>query len=427
MKNKRENLVFIEKCFGHIKAKDDVNGNITRIERALSREFDLKFNLSIVKNTTNQFFGMNIFPSVSTMDIMVESIIDKKSSVEEILEVWQKNDTWYIEIDDILLYDTNLNANPAEITAVLLHEIGHTVYDSTIPRRLNKTLRYKLMKLTYQMRALVSNEKIRKLFNLAILESCTTKSYTFTNVKSERFADKFVLDYGYGNELDEFIGKLIKSQGNSLINKTDKELEKEVEIIVNWTVVNIKELEFRKKALRQSLKVEMMKSPSDLTKRVIQDIYVSFFGESTDKYRALLSEQYTGDSRDIYNEMKCEQILMNDVKRIIEEASLGFFDKLGKVKKVSQSDIDILSVDASNIENNDDKIYLLDRLYILLERVNAALDLIEIGKEKKVAQSKSTLLNMRDQLNKIREQILSTKVIDKEYGVFIKYPKGYQG
>jgi len=427
MKTKSDNLIFIEKCFGSIKNKDDVNGNLAKIERTLSREFDLNFNLSIVNNATNSFFGMNIFPSVSTMDILVESIIEKKSSTEEIVKLWQNNDVWYIEIDSILLYDTKLNANPSEIVAVLLHEIGHIVYDNTIPRRLNKILRFKLMKLNYQMKALVANKKIRKLFNLAILESCTTKSFAFTNTNTERHADKFVIKYGYGNELDEFIGKLIQSQGNSLINREDKEVEKEIEIIVNWTVLNIKELEFRKKVLRNSLKVEMLKTPSDLTKRVVQDIHASFFGESTDKYRELLSEQYSRVPQDVYSQMKYEQILMNDVNKILKEASVGLFDKLGKVKKVSQSDIDILEVDIGNIQNTDDKIYLLDRLYVLLDQINTALDLIEMGKSNRVSQSKSTLMNMKDQLLKLREQIMAMKIIDKEYGVFIRYPKGYQG
>ena len=427
MKTKSDNLILIEKCIGSIKAKDDIKSNLLKIERTLSREFDLNFNLSIVNNTTNTFFGMNIFPSVSTMDVMIESIIEKKSSTEEIVKLWQNNDVWYIEIDSILLYDLTLNANPSEIVAVLLHEIGHVVYDNTIPRRLNKILRYKMMKMNYQMKALVANKKIRKLFNLTILESCTTKSFSFSNSATERHADKFVIKYGYGNELDTFIGKLIQSQGNSLVNKDDAEIEKEIEIIVNWTVINLKELEFRKKALRNSLKVEMLKSPSDLTKRVVQDIHATFFGEATDKYRELLSEQYCATPQDVYNEMMGEQILINDVNRILKEASLNIFDKLGKVKKVTQSDIDILEVDIGNIQNSDDKIYLLDRLYSLMDQINTALDLLEMGKDKRVTQSKSTLLNMKDQLTKLREQILAMKIIDKEYGVFIRYPKGYQG
>lgn len=427
MKNKSQDMLFIEKCFGFIKSKDDIKGNIEKIQRTLKREFDLTFNISIVNNTTSTFFGMNIYPSVSTMDVLVDSIVNKKTSSEEITEIWQKNDVWYIEIDSMLLYDMTLNANPSEITAVLLHEIGHVIYDGTIPRRLNKILRYKILKLNYQLKTLVANAKIRKLFNLAVVESCSTKSFSFTNIHTERIADKFVINYGYGEDLDSFIGKLLQTQGNSLINKTSKELENEIQIIVNWSVNNIKELEFRKKALRNALKVEMLKTPSVLTKKVIQDIHTSFFGESTDKYRELLSEQYSATPVDVYSEMKADQILDEHVKRVLKESVFNLFDKAGKVKKVSQTDIDILSVECENIQNQDDKIYLLDKLYYLMDTVNMALDLIASGEARKVSQSKSTLMDMKSQLSKLRDQILSTKIIEKEYGVFIRYPKGYQG
>lgn len=427
MIKKTDDLLHIEQCFTQIKAKQDINGNLKRIERALNRLFDLKFELSVVENDTNSFFGMNIYPSVSTMDVLVESIINKESSTSEIIKIWQTNDTWFIEIDSLLLYDTKLGTNPAEITAVLLHEIGHIVYDSSIPRRLTKVLRYKIMKLNYQMRKLVSEEKIRKLFNLAILESCSTKSFTFVNANVERLADKFVIQYGYGEDLDNLIGKLIQTQGNSMINRTESEINGEITSIVNWTVINIKELEFRKKSLRNALKVELLKTPSEFIKRVIQDIHRSFFGDSNDRYRQLLSEQYSSVAKDVYSELQADQYLDQFVNRVLKEASFGLFDKFGKLKKLNQSDIDVLEVEAENIQNTDDKIYLLDRLYEYLDLVNTALDYIQLGKPEKVAQSKSTLLRQKEQLEKLREQIMETKIIDKEYGVFIRYPKGYQG
>lgn len=427
MIKKTDDFILIEQCFGEIKAKNNIDANIKRIERTLKRIFDLSFNISIVDNTTNAFFGMNIFPSVSTMDVLIESIVDKKSTTDEILKIWQTNDVWYVEVDSILLWDLKLGANPAEITAILLHEIGHIVYDSSIPRRLHKVLRYQIMKLDYRMRALIAEEKIRKLFNITILDSCTTKSFAFVNTKTERIADSFVIKYGYGNDLDTFIGKLISTQGNSLMNKTEGEMDSEIKSTVNWTINNIKELECRKKHLRTAIKVEMLKTPSVVIKQTLQTIHTSFFGEANDKYRELLSEQYVGVAKDTYAEMQADQNLDRFVQRVLTEATDSIFDKMGKVKKITQSDIDILMVEAENIQNTDDKIYLLDRLYNYMEIVNTGLDLIEMGKERRVSQSKTTLMSFKDQLNKIRDNIVAMKILDKEYGVFIRYPKGYQG
>lgn len=429
MINKNDDLLYIEKCFMSIKNKVAVNDNLNKISLALKRVFDINCTLTIVNNNSNTFFGMNVFPSISTMDLMIESIIDNQSNMDDVLKIWQKNNDWNIEIDSILLYDMNLNANPQEITAVLLHEIGHVVYSNTIPQRLYKVIKFKIVKLNYQLRQLISTEKIRKLFNIAIIESCHTKNYRYTNIETEKTADKFVIQYGYGGDLDSFINKLIKSQGNSLVNQTDKELENEINIVVNWTVLNITELEFRKKSLRNALKVEMLKNPSVLTKQVIQDIYNSFFGESNDKYRILLSEN-AGLTEDKYNELRTDQILDQFVTRVMTEAASNLFDKNGKLKKINQNDIDILAVECERIETVDDKIYLLDKLYSYMELIDRGLDYIESADKdlgSKVMQSKRTLTDMKEQLEELRKNILATKIIDKQLTVWVRAPKGYEG
>ena len=110
------------------------------------------------------------------------------------------------------------------------------------------------------------------------------------------------------------------------------------------------------------------------------------------------------------------------------EAANSVFDKNGKLKKVSQLDIDVLAVDAERIETHDDKIYLLDRIYDKLQILEAGIDYLESGdRQKVVKQSKNTLIDMKKQLEDLRKVVLSTRIIEKEYGVFIKYPKGYEG
>lgn len=427
MNTKPQDLQLVEECFFDIQNKKNVNASIKKIERVLSRFFGIKFTINISNNTTHEFFGMNIYPSISTMDTIIDSIVADKSSSETIAKLWQKNDEWFLEIDSILLYDKSLNANPSEITAILLHEIGHIVYSNTVPSRLNKILRYKMIELDHITKKMVTTDKIRKLFNLSIIEACSSKSFSYVNVNKERLADKFAVKYGYGEDLDNFITKLIASRGNSLINRTDEELDNDVKSIVNWTIQNTEELEFRKKKLRVELKTTMLKTPSDFVKKNVDYIYKSFFGDVSDKYRELLSESYVSNPRDTLAEIKEDQYLESFRKRIITEAISDLFDSYGKVKKISQTDIDILYVELDKIETNDDKIYALDRVSEKLDIVNTGLDYIATGREKKVSQSASTLNSYKKQLEELRERILKTKIVEKSYGVFIKYPRGYEG
>lgn len=427
---KSEDLIFIERYFMTIKEEVAVSENLGKIENVLNRLFDLNTHISIVQNTTNEFFGMNIFPEADTLDKIVENIITNQCKSDDLYGIWSNNPNWYIEIDSMLLSSMEVNASPSEITSVLLNEISRTIYSNTIPDRLFKVLCYKLLKLKTHLRQLIKTEKIRKLFNIAVLECCLTKNFNYLNETTELDADKFIINHGYKDDFNNFINRLIKTTGTSSVNRKEFEIEREIDAIINWSIVNIKELEFRKTNLKVALKTEMLKTPSLYVKRIIQDIYVSFFGENIDKYRELLSEQYMETPTDIYSELQAEQCLVNFVKKVLTEASGNIFDKRGRLKTVTQSDIDILTVESEKIDTVDDKIYLLDKLYRYYELVVLGLEYIESSKgerAQKVSQSKATLLNMKNQLDKLRDQIMATKIIEKDYGVFIRYPKGYQG
>jgi hypothetical protein len=412
LNKKSEDFIFIEKCFNDIKQKQDVQGNLSKIERAIQRNFDIHVSISIIDNNTNKFFGMNIFPRESTINHIIDCILQEKPHTDTVVEIWQENKEWFIEIDSILLYDSNLNANPSEITAVLLHEIGHTVYSNSIPQRINKIMRMKIMTLDYSLKQLISNWKVKKIFDLVIVEGCSTKNYHYINTSTERIADNFVVKMGYGTDLDNFIGKLLASQGNSLINRPESDIDTDIKTIVNWSIDNISELEFRKKKLKLSIQTELIKNPSIFVRSIFESIKFSFFSPNvTDNYHAVLTEQY----------------LIDHCKNVLQESILDLFDNIGKVKKIAQSDIDCLGIEVSKIENNDDKIYVLDLIYDKLDLVSTALDYLDKGKTDKVSQSKQTLLGFKKELEGLRTQILNMQLKDKQYGVFIKYPKGYEG
>lgn len=408
---KSPDLLFLEECIKNIKTKSNVQGNIDSMARVLKRLFDLKFDISIVNNDGNKFFGMNIFPTRSTMDRIINSMLNNKSKVDTVIEMWQQNDTWYLEMDSILIYDTQLNANPSEIVAVLLHEIGHIIYSNSIPQRINRVMKYTVMNLDYSVKHLIQFHRVRQLFQTVFIEACSSKNFHYTNTDVERIADQFVVKMGYGHELDNFIGKLIATQGNSSVNRPDSEMDDDVRTFVKWSIENISELEYRKTKLKQSLQNELLRNPSKYVRTVFDSIKRTFFGGDADSYKALVTEQY----------------LINDCKKIVRESILDIFDNIGKVKKISQSDIDFLALTVEKIDNNDDKIYALDLLYDKLDLVNLALDYIGQGKQDKVSQSKQTLQGYHSQLEKLRQRVLAMQLPDKQYGIFIKYPKGYEG
>lgn len=412
LNKKNQDMMALEAAFLNIKTKSNIDGNLDMIRRILKRQFDINFNISIVNNKTNQFFGMSIYPARNIVDTIVDGIINKKSNVQVLEQVWSENKDWFLEIDSLLLDDLTINVNPAELVAVLLHEIGHVVYSNAIPNRLNKVIRYELLHIGFNLKKLVAWRKAQQLFDLVVVEACSSKNYHYIGQRKELAADKFVVKMGYGDNLNEFIEKLLKTQGNGQINRSESEMEKDVRGIVTWSLENISELEFRKTKLRSTLQTEILQNPSRYVRGLVYDIKAAFFG---------------GSDEDNYKELITEQYLVKEHQTIVKEGLLDIFDKIGKMKKISQSDIDIIDVERGRIENEDDKIYVLDLIYDKLDRINVGLDLINQKKAERVPMSKDTLLKYKAELEKMRKEVLAIQLKDKQYGVFIKYPKGYEG
>lgn len=413
MENKKSSdMLYLEECFKNIKSKTNIDSSLESIKRIIGRNFDVNLTISIIDNDTDKFFGMSIYPNINQIQLMIDQIINKKSSSDVIVEMWQKNKDWNLEIDSILLYDNGLNANPAEIVAVLMHEMGHIVYSNTVPQRLSKIIRHKMLSASFTLKKLIQWPKAQKLIQLIFVEACSTKNYNYINLDTERIADDFVVKVGYGDNLDEFIGKLIATQGNSLVNRTESQIDKDVTASVNWVFINIGELEFRKTNLRTTLQTEMLKNPSVFVKQIVFDIKKTFFGSGEDTYANAVVEQY----------------LITEYSGIVTEGLLSIFDKNGKVKKINQNDIDILVIESGRIENEDDKIYVLDLIYDKLNVINAALDFIKANDKDKVVVPKETLNTYKTQLEKLRTTILEMNLKPKQYGLFMKqYPKGYEG
>lgn len=427
---KSEDFLFIEKCFSTIKAGIDVRLNLDKIERALNRVFGITAHIDIIENETKDYFGVNIFPTHKTLEDIVADATKINSKSEYASKTWFNNKEWFIEIDSMLINEIDLNANSGQIVSLILHELAFVAYRDKIPVRVFNLIRAHLVGMNYRMKALATEYKIRNLFHIVLLEACTSKNYKYEEHSNENSPNRFINSYGYRNDYESFIDKLISKMDNRLVNRTDEEMDKEIKSIINWCITNIIQLELRKHQLRDALQVEMLRTPSTYIRLMIQSIYRAFFGNVIDNYRVLLSEAYMETPKDVYSELQADQYLSNHVKRVLEATASSIWDKKGKLKKITQADIDILFVEAGSISTTDDKIYLLDKLYSHLELVNMGLDYINDSDKElssRVTQSKSTLEDFKKQLNTIRDVILTTKIIDKQYGVFIKYPSQYQG
>ena len=107
---------------------------------------------------------------------------------------------------------------------------------------------------------------------------------------------------------------------------------------------------------------------------------------------------------------------------------MDYLDENGNCKIVSQKAVDIIQVHAQGIESLYDKEVLLEKLYQHIELADKALEMLENPKEaEKVKQKKEDLLRIRESMEETRRYILNFRIQPETYGLYIKYPPGYEG
>lgn len=419
-----QDLDLMATYFKDIKIGKNTNANIRGIERILGRAFDLNVKIQIVNNNTGKFFGMTVTPE--RMDRILMAILEERSSREKLYEVWREEKNWVIEIDDLLLYDKNLNANPHEIVAVLLHELGHVVYSNEAVSRANRVIKMSLMEAGMKYKKVLSERKFSTLLQLPLYESCNTKRFKIRrdNDREEYIADKFVTNYGYGQYLVTFIEKLLKTHGNSLIDRPSSDMDSDVAVLVKWSVENVASLEFRKNKLKNSMKIEQRRTPSKVIKSIVTNINETIFGKD--------------DGKDMVEDIMREQYLYEELDRLMEKAistdtkikHSGMLKSLinqKRLKKIEVKELDILEVEIDRIEYHDDKIYVLELVHEMIEKITHYLDLIESGQADRVPQSKQSLLSLYERVTEMRTRLIHLKIQNPTYGLFVKYPESYEG
>jgi hypothetical protein len=435
-KNKSEDIKYIESCIGLIKTNSDIDENISRIERALSRTFNTNVEVSITDNN-NDFFGVNVFPCNSTIEdlcmkmasTLKKRLDDELDNTDILVKTWQTSPSWRVEIDSKIIHNMSENYPNNEIVAAIIYEMIRVIYTPSVPLSLYNAFRLEADEMDHITRNIVTDDKINKLLHLAVFECCSTKLF-----KGDHHSTIYDImsSMCISDDYDRLINTFITNGKSEYVFRTQKEVNTGIRGIILWVIGIVRELKYSKKKLRDIIDSEKAVARSKAVKAKLNELYSLFFEGVSDSYRVLLSEQWQDTPHDEYASIMAFENAVKGVEYAIKEAVNNsvdkIYDKHGKIKKISQLDIDVLVVDSGRIETHDDKIYLLDRIYDKMRIVDTALDIIEKGdNNKKVLQTKTTLLDYKRQLEDVRKVVLSTRIIEKQYGVFIRYPKGYEG
>lgn len=378
--------------------------------------FGSSFSINIVQPQDidkSGLFVMSVFPETSTIDKIISAVLENKES-DVIKKLWGKNTVWTIEIDRRILSDSSLTFTEKELTAMLLHEVGHVVCSTSIINRISVILRYEIAKTSMRNKMLLNNKIFSSILSLPILDSCISDGKrSRSSIKEEIKADKFVKSMGYQDELYTVLTKIANDKRYPKTNDINQKMTK----TATFSLDVLDDINTRKAKLGKEKLLQLRES---IESPFIQD------------FLTLYEERVFGHSDYEGFESNKELVLSETVDDIIDGQCVKEFFLFGgkDLKRLDPSEIDYIDVKISAMKTETDKMMIISYIHSKLDMVNYYISIMQNNKLRRkynVPHTLDQLFSMKKRLENLREIALKFRLPEKYKGILVAYPTGYEG
>lgn len=321
------------------------------------------------------FFGMCVIPYIDS------DLVNKLLTSED--KIKQRLNAYYLEIDSKIF---ELGLTTKELTAILLHEVGHVVNNTEPLEKVQDGLHNYLTKNHENINIVGLQENI-PLFTFAIADSVNVVTSLFRKKDEEMLADEFVIYCGYGKELESACRKVVKKVGT--INKgVPNKL-----LTLQWSLRVYKDMGIKRIHAIKTLNKIASLSGSELHKR--------YMINASNSLNTVQNESVVQESIDIFR--KASELR-----------------KKMKVKgmRVIEDDLYELALQAKNVDEHDDAL-------MVIRQINSKLAVIDdfMMSEKLDQHELERWSDVRNKYLHIREELSKKTTYDeKYYGLFVKMP-----
>lgn len=390
----------------------------------------------------NEFVGMCVYPDINTLTAALSDLTFV--SISKAVSAWESIDKYTLEIDENV-FDRNLIAfSPEELTAMSLHELGHVIFSSYVPERLYRAYRTHAESLD-----MMDKKILRKVLGIFYVVPTLTicgihKWYIGKNgMYEEYYCDKVFGIPDAQENMASALNKIIKRYGNSIIIKETEDIKlHEADRDMNWCNLNIIDISRRREYLQAELFNRSARTKSITVKRAFLNISAKLGVGLKDRYThaVIAMESVVGmvDSGELpiegvfdayefthgFNGSSIENIVAMSLERGSKQATEALKSNKAPILP-SDYALDEISIEVDKIENHNDRIYVLDLIYSRIEDLTAFEKWAKANDQYQRYSSK--IQQKRDYLNTLRQAVLTKKLPDKNYGVYVQYPKGYEG
>lgn len=329
-------------------------------------------------NTDKMFFGMCVLPEL------------QKNDVTNILEGNPKRYTkYYLEIDSKLISPI-LGLTTKELVAILLHEVGHVINDTTASKEISKAANVYIARqgvsITYS-----DIDNSWNILSLGILRSLRKLTSIFERNDEEFIADEFVVKCGYGSELEKAYDKIISNRDK--INDNDNKF-----VVLIWGISIFKDLSSRRKSVLKQLEESKYIEGSKLFIR---------------RYDYII-----GLLKKVINKID-DHVVRPDTEIYLKEN--GFIRKLKfSSLKSLEEDLYEFKIKINGIEDQEEAISILRSINMRISLIDEYLNTTEGLNQSEVER----LSSLSNKYQSMRDDMVRKGSYDKGiYGLFIKYPE----
>ena len=411
-----EKLESVDAAFASIKENPENKEAYKAIEDCVNDIFHKKVHVSIVNTRPNdQLFVMCITPSQSYLDMVVDFLIQGKPD-QSLRNLWVGIPEWNIEIDAKILQTKSLDLTTRELTALLLHELGHMVFSESIPQRMSRVLRFELAQASIGTRSLFFSSIFRPLLSLPVLNACCFQQVAdIQALRKEMQADLFAVKYGYGKDLEDAFTKFINTP--KIRVRTGKDPDNDMREVYKFSEQILNDFQHRK---------------GHLAKQKLWRISLAIPSRRISGFISAIANKFVHENQNLNIESVVIERAEEQATRLVNETYMKeFFDfKWKRAKRFDPRIIDYIEMESRNIKSNDDKMLLVNYIYTKIDLINYYINILqnpEYAAKYEIQDSMETLLRYKSRLEKLRQYVVDYRVPQIRYGLDIQYPEGYEG
>ena len=386
---------------------------------------DAEFSIPMYSKVKDfQFYGFRAFPK----HLADKSVID--------LGFWENINDWHIELDHRLITDYSHHLSPQEVAMLFIYYVEHIMTDKDLNNRLKLAHASYLSSDNLDWRVLHiykrDNPSVYQMNTMLVVYRCY-----WTNFVRNLSQTSVIGSYNDSKMIYiSAINKLAKAYGTlQLIDRNISEFDHGALGIVKMIYESINDLKYSAHRFRKNFRCWLEALTSPFAKKCLTNLYHGFtnkvdmvFAQESSHFEGTKSfEKKTADMIAIENK-NIEAYWKKTWNTLLENVDVQFLDRNGMALKCDKLEVDELRVQVANIDSTEDKIFLLEKVHKNLGIIDNALMLLsQKDKKHKVRQSETELKALRADLEMIRERIFKAPVGPTHYGLFIKYPQGYEG